>query len=128
MLPSLSVTAIADVTHIEQKLGETVEIVDETRKSGVEVEDLVVRINDVIDDLNSCGWQDCSSTAMDDAIYKLNAIQNDAIERRRAISNELSISIFLFVLIVSLFIAQRKYDILHRFRWYLYRNREIKYE
>lgn len=128
VISSLSVTAIPDASYIEQKLGDTVDIVDESRKRGVEVEDLMTRLNDVIDDLDSCGWQDCSTIAIDDALDELDAIQADAIDRRRALSNELSISIFLFVLIISLYLTHRKYDIIHRFRWYLYRDREIKYE
>ena len=128
LVSSLHTAALApDASYLEKKLGETVDIVDETGESGVEIDDLVIRIYDVIDDLNICGWDNCPSIVINEAINELDAVQTEAIERRRSISNELSISIFLIILIVTVFMVQRKYDLLHRIRWYLYKDRQITY-
>ncbi len=114
----------ANASTIEDEVSDTVNQVNKSRDSGANVNDLVDRINDVLFILDGCGWNNCPNSILHEVYLELDMIKIDAKKRTR--SNNYWLPILLGLLIIII-ILEKKFSIVHRFRWQIMKNRRIKY-
>jgi hypothetical protein len=113
---------------LEESVAATVSSIEDARKSGAYVEDLVNRLNSVVVTLDACGWESCEVKIREFVETELVGLNNEAKKRTRNQKPVSSFFLIIFaILIVTFIILQRNFDIIHRIRWSLLKNRRIDY-
>ncbi|MHA2170055.1 MAG: hypothetical protein ACXAB7_09205 [Candidatus Kariarchaeaceae archaeon] len=113
---------------LEQSVAATVSDIEDARKSGASVEDLVNRLNSVVVTLDSCGWESCEIEIQRFVETELVGLSSDAKQRTRNQEPDSSLLLItIVILIVAIIIFERKFSLIHRIRWSLLKNRRIQY-
>ncbi|MHA2252724.1 MAG: hypothetical protein ACXAD7_20335 [Candidatus Kariarchaeaceae archaeon] len=112
--------------YLEDQVEDTVSIVEATRKSGANVDDLVDRLNILVLTLDICGWDACSPNIIQEVEIELKDIETEARMRRK----EESINYFPIALltVIILILLEKRYSLVHKIRWRILKNRKILYD
>ncbi|MHA2403206.1 MAG: hypothetical protein ACXADH_09480 [Candidatus Kariarchaeaceae archaeon] len=113
---------------MEQSVAATVSDIEDARKSGASVEDLVNRLNSVIVTLDSCDWDSCKVEIRRFVETELVGLSSEAKQRTRNQEPDSSLLLIaIVILIVTFIILERNFSLIHRIRWSLLKNRRIQY-
>lgn len=121
----LFMPSVVSAGKIEDEITTTLGEIDKAREDGADVDDLIIRVDQVVETFDKCGWENCKESVIQLQQEELHDIQNEAQDRQNFDSGGIiGVLVIIFLLVGYLY----RRDIYDRISWWSVAYRQIVYE